>query len=61
MDAADLAIVRANLRHALPLFTAPAAAAAAPAPVFAGTPATARTARPPRRGVLDVAEAGLPA
>jgi hypothetical protein len=50
VDAADVAIVRSNLRHALPPFTAPAAATS---PAFADTPIPPRTARPARRRFFD--------
>jgi len=54
-----VAVVRVNLNHALPLFTAPAAAVAAPAVVFADAPIAPRTARSPRRGVLGEPQAVL--
>jgi hypothetical protein len=61
VDAADVAIVRANLSHSLPLFTAPAAAVAAPPVAVADVPIASRAARPLRRGVLGVLEHTLPA
>src|SRR5207237_10136472 len=55
-DAADVLIARNNQRHALPLFTAPAApAGASPATAFGdvAVPAPPRPlARPPRRTIL---------
>jgi PKD repeat protein len=61
VDAADVAIVRTNQRRALPLITAPAAPAAAPAAVpFGNVPITAsRTVRPVRRGLLETAASPL--
>ena len=56
IDAADVLIARNNQRHALPLFTAPAApAGASPAAGFGGVGAAAPArplARPPRRTLL---------
>jgi len=61
VDAADVTIARSNLQHALPLFTAPAAPAAASSARFADTLITTRTTRPPRRGLLDEPQHALPA